>query len=119
MSGSSRTTWPFTLNSESHGPPYTPLLKELGVKDCLGRPLRLCRDIPEIFKTLHRAEIPIVLCSRSSVPKWCQEYLSACPLSLSEDTKLSEVISEHSVIRPAVKKIQHFREIRSRALKVF
>ena len=107
------TCWPYTLGSESFGPPYTPMLKEVGVTDRLGRPLRLCRDIPEIFRTLHRAEIPIVLCSRSSVPQWCREFLQSCPLNpKTDDTKVADVISEASVIRPAIKKIGHFREIR-------
>lgn len=107
------TCWPYTLGSESFGPPYTPMLKEVGATDSRGRPLRVCRDIPEIFRTLHKAEIPIVLCSRSSVPNWCMDFLQNCPLNPKvDDTKVSDVISEASVIRPAIKKIGHFREIR-------
>lgn len=110
------TCWPFHLASESHGPPYAPLVNEVGVSDCKGKCLRLCRDAAEIFRILHDAGIPVVLCSNSEgEPSWCTQVLNSCPLDPQNrpELKLGDVVHAASVLRPAANKRRHFTEIQS------
>eukprot|EP00930_Biecheleria_cincta_P046240 TRINITY_DN31892_c0_g1_i1.p1 TRINITY_DN31892_c0_g1~~TRINITY_DN31892_c0_g1_i1.p1 ORF type:complete len:720 (-),score=119.42 TRINITY_DN31892_c0_g1_i1:139-2298(-) len=109
------TCWPFTLAIESHGPPYTSMSNEVGVIDHDNKRLRLFKDLPGILLSLHKAQIPIVLCSRSSVPNWCQEVIANCPIDPKNQPNLmfADVIHSASVIRPGLKKIKHLKEIRA------
>jgi magnesium-dependent phosphatase 1 len=109
------TCWPFTLAIESHGPPYTSMSNEVGVIDHDSKKLRLFKDLPGILLSLHKAQIPIVLCSRSSVPVWCQEVIANCPIDPKNQPNLmfADVIHSASVIRPGLKKVKHLKEIRA------
>jgi len=109
------TCWAWTMAIESHGPPYTAFANDVGATDCAGKRLRLCKDVPEIFRILHAAKIPIVLCSRSCVPNWCKEFIANCPLDPKNDPnlKFGDVIHSSSVIRGGLKKTKHLKEIRA------
>lgn len=109
------TCWPFTLAIESHGPPYTSMTNEVGVIDHDSKKLRLFKDLPNILLSLHKAQIPIVICSRSSVPNWCQEVIAKCPIDPKSqpDLMLVDIIHSASVIRPGLKKVKHLKEIRA------
>ncbi|CAJ1379022.1 unnamed protein product, partial [Effrenium voratum] len=149
------TCWPFTLGTESRGPPFITLPEVGAAADSVGRRLRLCKvglplsgaqvgptsapvsfeDIPEIFRTLKEAEIPIVLCSRSNVPNWCREFMAACRSQAktseegeeaesgasgasgasgsSSSGKVGDMLHAASVIRPGIKKLGHLKEIRA------
>eukprot|EP00931_Biecheleriopsis_adriatica_P081861 TRINITY_DN55202_c0_g1_i1.p1 TRINITY_DN55202_c0_g1~~TRINITY_DN55202_c0_g1_i1.p1 ORF type:complete len:406 (-),score=47.26 TRINITY_DN55202_c0_g1_i1:5-1222(-) len=107
--------WPYTLANESHGPPFAPLADDVGVSDCKGKCLRLCKDLAEILRVLYRAKIQIVLCSRSGVPGWCKEFIESCPLHLTEDPglKFGDVLHPASIIRPSLRSTGHLQQIKT------
>jgi len=100
--------WPMILGFESHGPPYTPLPGARGVTDSAGKKLCVCKDAADILGALHRAGIPIVLCSRNHVSKWCEAFIANCPLApkTNPELKFCDVIHKASRICSATMKVK-------------
>eukprot|EP00929_Paragymnodinium_shiwhaense_P013674 TRINITY_DN12151_c0_g1_i1.p1 TRINITY_DN12151_c0_g1~~TRINITY_DN12151_c0_g1_i1.p1 ORF type:complete len:756 (+),score=74.36 TRINITY_DN12151_c0_g1_i1:139-2406(+) len=111
--------WPFILATSSAGPPYTLSKGGTTVMDRDRQTVQLSKHLPAIFRMLHAAQVPVILCSCNNVPAWCIEFLRMCPLDPDESRGLTllDVVHPASVVRPGCSKSQHFKEIQS-ALKL-
>lgn len=107
------TCWPFWLDSYTDGPPFRQHADGVTVVDSHGTRVEMNSHVPEILCALHKAKMPIVLCSRSDAPEWCYEVIRLYVLDPGHmpPLRFQDVIHPASVVRPARSKVQHLKEI--------